>query len=67
MSDQTYLEHNTLFSDLIKSSAPSKCHHSIEYLATADWMKKNKYTAMCVDISDTLVLQTKFKGTFTHI
>lgn len=32
MSDLTYLEHIIpLFSDLFKSSASSKCHHSIEY------------------------------------
>lgn len=36
----TYLEHNPLFYKLIKSFSPSNCHHSTEYLATADWMKK---------------------------
>lgn len=36
----TYLEHNSVFYKFIRSSALSNCHHSTEYLATAEWTKK---------------------------
>lgn len=70
MSYLRYSKYNPLFYKLIKSSAPSNYHHSTEYFAKAERMKKRImfwliYCHVCGYIH--LLLQTKIKDAFTRI